>query len=152
MIEPLEQRLTHDAQEALKNHDARRREILTTLLAAVKKARIDAAGKKFGPDEELTVLEKSKKSREESIELYVKANRADMADREREEVEIIKTYLPEPLGEAEVKAIIVTAVEELSATTIKDMGKVLAIVMPQTKGRFDAGKVASFVKSALGAS
>ncbi len=151
MSETLEQRLTHDAQEALKNHDARRREILTTILAAVKKARIDSMGKGFGPTEELTVLEKAKKQREESIVLYQKANRADMVEREQAEIEIIKSYLPTPLTEEEVKQIIADAVTQTGATSIKEMGKVMGIVQPQTKGRFDAGKIATLVKTSLGA-
>ena len=151
MSETLEQRLTHDSQEALKNHNARRREILGTILAAVKKARIDAAGKTFGPVEELSVLEKAKKQREESVELYLKANRQDMVDREREEIEVIKSYLPAPLTESEVKQIVFDAVTQTGATTIKDMGKVMGIVQAQTKGRFDSAKVVNLVKAALGA-
>ncbi len=151
MSDTLEQRLTHESQEALKNHNARRREILSTLLSAVKKARIDAAGKTFGPAEELGVLEKAKKQREESVELYKKANRQDMVEREQEEIEVIKTYLPEPLTEDEVKKIIADAITQTGAATIKDMGKVMGIVQAQTKGRFDAGKVAGLVKGALGA-
>jgi len=150
MLEPLEQRLTHDSQEALKSRDGRRREILSTLLSAVKKARIDAAGKTFGPTEELGVLEKAKKQREESVELYKKANRQDMVDREQEEIEVIKTYLPEPLTEHEVKKLIDDAVAQTSAVGVKDMGKVMGLVQKQTKGRFDAGKVATMVKAALG--
>ncbi|MDK9700438.1 MAG: GatB/YqeY domain-containing protein [bacterium] len=151
MSETLEQRLTRESQEALKNHDARRREILSTILSAVKKARIDAAGKTFGPAEELGVLEKAKKQREESVGLYRQAGREDAAAKELEEIEVIKNYLPEPLTEEAVKQIIADAVAKTGAVTIKDMGKVMGLVQAQTKGRFDAAQVANLVKAALGA-
>lgn len=152
MSESLEQRLTKDAQTALKEHNARKREILTTLLAVVKKARIDAAGKPFGPAEELNALEKAKKQREEAAEIYRQAGKLDQMQKELEEIEIIKSYLPEPLPEEEVIKIVEKAIEETGAATIKDMGKVMALVQPQTKGRFPADKVAQIVKSKLGQS
>jgi len=151
MSETLEQRLTRESQEALKNHDARRREILSTLLSSVKKARIDAAGKTFGPTEELAVLEKAKKQREESIALYKQARREDAAAKEQEEIDTIRTYLPEPLTEDAVKKIITDAVAQTGATSIKEMGKVMGLVQSHTKGRFDAAQVATLVKAALGA-
>lgn len=147
----LEQTLTTASQEALKARDARKREILTTLLAEVKKARIDAAGKPFGPTEELSVLEKAKKTREESLTMFEQAGRAELVERVKEEITVIRSYLPEPLSEDDVKKIVADAVAEVGATSIKDMGKVMGIVQPHTKGRFDAAKVATLVKAALGA-
>ena len=73
-----------------------------------------------------------------------------MVDRELEEIAIIKTYLPEPLTEADVKHIIADAVAATGATSVKEMGKVMGIVTPKTKGRFEAAQVATLVKSALG--
>ncbi|MCX7835443.1 MAG: GatB/YqeY domain-containing protein [bacterium] len=149
MSETLEQRLMRDAQNALKEQNKRKREILTTLLAIVKKARIDAAGKPFGPAEELSALEKAKKQREEAVEIYRQAGKTEQMNKELEEIEIIKQYLPEQLSEDEVKAIVQRAIAETGATTIKEMGKVMAIVQPQTKGRFSAEKVAQIVKQNL---
>lgn len=149
MSETLEQRLTKDAQAALKEHNSRKREILTTLLSIVKKARIDAAGKTFGHVEELTALEKAKKQREEAVEIYRQVGRTDQMERELEEIDIIKSYLPEPLSEEEVKSIVQNAIQEVGATSIKEMGKVMALVQPQTKGRFAADKVAQMIKSSL---
>ena len=150
MSEPLEQRLTHEVQAAVKARERRRTEMLRMLLAAVKKARIDAFGKTFGPLEEIVVLEKARKQREEAIELYHQANRPDLVAREQEEIELIRNYLPPPLSEAEVQEIVTAAIAQLGAATIRDMGKVMALVQSQTRGKYDNSAVAALVKAALG--
>ena len=104
-------------------------------------------------DDVLTVLGREAKKRREAAEAYDAASRPELADRERAELEVIARYLPQPLTDDEVRAIVEAAVAEATAGGASGgqaMGAVMKIVQPQVKGRADGGAVAAMVKSALG--
>jgi uncharacterized protein YqeY len=90
------------------------------------------------------------KSRQESVEIYDKAGRVDLATQEREEIAIIRSFLPQQMSEAEVAAAIDAAVAETGASSIKDMGKVIGVLKGKFAGRMDFGKASAAVKAKLG--
>ena len=124
-----------DLIEAMKAHDKKRLDVIKLVKAAIDKERID---KKCEITDQivLDVLAKQVKLRQDSILEFEKAKRDDLVAEAKEEIEILQTYLPEPLKEEEVDAIIQNTIKELQATSIKDMGNVMKIVTPQVKGRY----------------
>ncbi len=127
----------------MKSGDRARVDALRLINAALKDKDIEArgAGKTLSEDEALALLQKMIKSRQESLDIYEKNNRPDLADKERFEIAVISGYLPSQLGEA--------AVAELGATSIKDMGKVVAALKAKYAGRMDFTKASALVKASL---
>jgi len=95
------------------------------------------------------LLQKMIKQRQESVELYEKGGRAELAAQEREEIEIIGGYLPKQMSEAEAKAVIAGVVKDVGATSMKDMGKVMAALKERYAGKMDFGKASPIVKGLL---
>jgi len=138
---------------ALKAGDKRRTATLRAVNAAIKDRDIEARGAGRGPlgdDEVLALLQKMVKQREESLGIYEKAGREDLAVVEREEIAILGEFLPKGLTEAEIDAAIKAAIEQTGATGGKDMGKVIAALKAGYPGRIDFGKASGKVKAALG--
>ena len=126
---------------------------LRMVSAAITNADIEARGQgKAPPAEEaiLAILQKLIKQRQESAELYDKGGRGELAAKEREEIGVIQSFLPQQLGAAEMEAAIADIIEELGATTPKDMGKVMAALKAAWPGRMDFAKASGLVKSLLG--
>ena len=146
----LEERIKADTVVALKAGDQRRTQALRLLTAALKKERIDAGAT---PDEaaELVVLKRERKRRLEAADLYDKAGRADLAGQERYEEALIAVYLPAELGDDELAAIVEAAIAETGASSSKEMGKVMGVVMKKVAGRADGGAVNRLVRERLGA-
>jgi uncharacterized protein YqeY len=120
--------------------------------AALKNADIEARGQAkeaLGDDAILGLLQKMIKQRQESIELYEKGGRAELAQQEREEAEIIAAYLPKQMSEAETDAAIAAAIAETGAAGMKDMGKVIGVLRGKYAGQMDFGKVSGQVKAKL---
>ncbi len=139
---------------ALKAGDKRRTATLRAVNAAIKDKDIDARGQGKGPlsDEDvLVLLQKMVKQREESLGIYEKAGREDLAVVEREEIAILGEFLPTGLSEAEVDDAIRAAIKKTGAAGAKDMGKVIAALKADYPGRIDFGKASGRVKAALGA-
>lgn len=142
-------------KEAMKARDERRVSALRLINAAIKNAEIEAQmrGREPMAEEDLpALLQKMIKQRQESVEIYDKAGRKDLADKERGEIEIISAYLPQQLSETEVKAAIAAAAKQVGAQSIKDMGKVMAALKQVHAGRMDFGKASALVKSLLAGS
>jgi uncharacterized protein len=97
----------------------------------------------------VSVIEKMIKQRRESIAQFEKAARADLADAEKAEVQVLSAYLPKQLGDAEVEQAVSAAIAESGATSAKDMGKVMALVKSRLAGKADMGKVSALVKTKL---
>ena len=138
---------------ALKAGDKRRTATLRAVNAAIKDKDIDARGQGKGPlsDEDvLVLLQKMVKQREESLGIYEKAGREDLAVVEREEIAILGEFLPRGLSEAEVDEAIRAAIAKTGAAGAKDMGKVIASLKADYPGRIDFGKASGRVKAALG--
>ena len=139
-------------KEAMKAGDARRVSTLRLVNAALKNADIEARGQGKGPlgdDDTLGLLQKMIKQRYESVELYDKGGRAELAQQEREEIAIISAYLPKQMSEDEIKAAISDAVKDTGAAGMKDMGKVIAALKAKYTGQMDFAKASGLVKAAL---
>jgi uncharacterized protein YqeY len=139
-------------REAMKGGDKRRVSTLRLVNSAVKNADIEARGQgkaALTDDDLLGLLQKMIKQRQESIELYEKGGRADLATQEREEIGIIAAYLPQQMSDEEAKAAIAGIVGEIGAQGMKDMGKVMAALKQRYAGKMDFGKASPIVKGLL---
>ncbi len=137
---------------AMKAGEKLRVNTIRMINAALKDRDIEARGqgKTVSDEEILTLLQKLIKSRQESAEIYEKAGRTDLSTQEREEIAVIQSFLPQPLSAAEVDAAITSAIAETGAASIKDMGKVVAVLKSKYAGRFDVAKASGLVKTKLG--
>ena len=145
----IEQRIKDDGIAALKAGDKRRREACGSFVAALKKERIDSRKEPTEADE-LTILKRERKRRAEAIALYDEAGRQDLADQERYEEELLKSYMPEELSDAELEELVDEAVAATDAVTPKDMGKVMGWLKPKVAGRADGKKLSDMVRERLG--
>jgi uncharacterized protein YqeY len=123
-------------------------------LRAIKSAIITAktaegAGGKIKEEDEIKLLQKLVKQRKDSLEIYEKQNREDLASKEREEIEVIEKFLPKQMDEAELKAVISRIIEETGASSPADMGKVMGIANKQLAGKADGKTIAGIVKEML---
>lgn len=143
-------RIQQDLTAAMKARDTERTATLRMVVAAFKNARVASGHSGEVSDEEaLELLGREAKKRAEAAEAYAEANRAELADKERREEAIIRAYLPEQLGEDEVRAIVDEAVKETGAQGPGDLGKVMSAVMPRVKGRADGKLVNTIVREQL---
>ena len=150
----LKDRLRADLTTAIKARDELRSSTLRMVLAAITNAEVAGKTAKVLTDEEVvTVLGAEAKKRREAATAFAEGGRAESAEKERAEAEVIAVYLPEQLTEAEIADIVTAAVESAGAAGegMKAMGKVMGIVNPQVKGRADGGTVAAEVRRQLGA-
>lgn len=149
----MREKIAEDLKAAMKAGERARVDALRLINAALKDKDIEArgAGKTLGPDDELALLQKMIKSRQESLDIYEKAGRTDLADKEKGEIAVISAYLPQQLSEAEVAEAVKAAIAETGAASIKDMGKVVATLKAKYTGRMDFAKASAAVKAALGA-
>jgi uncharacterized protein len=139
-------------KEAMKAGDARRVSTLRLVNAALKNADIEARGQgkaPLGDDDMLSLLQKMIKQRHESVELYDKGGRAELAQQEREEIAIISAYLPKQMSEDEIEAAISDAISDTGASGMKDMGKVIAALKGKFAGKMDFAKASGLVKAML---
>jgi uncharacterized protein len=139
-------------KDAMKARDARRVSTLRLVNSALKNADIEARGRGAGPlgdDELLGLLQKMIKQRHESIELYEKGGRAELAQQERDEIAIISAYLPKQMSEDDVKAAIAEAIRDTGAAGMKDMGKVIGALKAKYAGKMDFARASALVKAAL---
>lgn len=142
------QRVLDDIKSAMKAGDKPRLATLRLISAAIKQREVD---ERIELDEPATValLDKLLKQRRESISQYSAAGRTDLVAQEEAEAELIKTYLPAALDDSEIATIIEAAINETGANSVKDMGKVMALVKPQLQGRADMGSVSKTIKDRL---
>jgi uncharacterized protein len=138
---------------AMKAGDKPRTGTLRLVQAALKNRDIELRGAANPPEEDVLVtevLQKMVKQRRESIEMYVRGGRQELADAEAAEVAVIETFLPKQLSDAELAAAIDAAVAETGAASVKDMGRVMALVKERHAGEIDMGKASQAVKARLG--
>lgn len=147
----MREKITQDLKDAMKAGDRAKVDALRLINAALKDKDIEArgAGKTLTGDDILALLQKMIKSRQESLDIYEKAGRADLADKEKSEIAVISAYLPQQLSEAEAAEAVTAAIAETGAASIKDMGKVVATLKAKYTGRMDFGKASAAVKAAL---
>ena len=145
----LKQQITDAMKAAMKAGEKSRLAVIRLMLAAIKQREVDERIE-LDDAQVLAVLDKMVKQRRDSIEQFSAAGRDELAAAEAAEIEVIQTFLPAELDEAEILAIIEAAITESGAESMRDMGKVMAIVKPKVQGRADVGKVSGLVKSRLG--
>ena len=150
----LKDKIQADAKEAMKAGDAVKRLVLSLLQSAIKNKELQKRAKsgkaeELNDDEIMEVISSEAKKRKESIESYEKGGRNEMAQKERDELNILMTYMPEQISEDEIRAEAKKAIGEIGAKEIKETGKVLSFLMPKLKGRADGGLVSRIVKEEL---
>lgn len=145
----LKAQISEDMKAAMRAKDGARLSAIRLLLSAMKQREVDERID-LEDTHVIEIIEKMLKQRRDSISQYEAAKRQDLADVEKFEVEVLTSYLPQPLTEAEVCAIIEKVVGETGAAGIKDMGKVMGLVKPQIVGRADVAKVSGQIKARLG--
>ena len=145
----LKERITEDMKSAMRAKESERLATIRMIQAAIKQIEVD---ERITLDDArvLSVLEKMIKSRKEAIVQFQSGGRADLVEKEQKEIALLQAYLPTQLSDAELEAIIAAAIAETGATSIKDMGKVMAIVKSKAQGRADMGAVGGKIKAKLG--
>ncbi|MDF2635181.1 MAG: hypothetical protein K0R78_2055 [Pelosinus sp.] len=146
----LKERLTEDMKQAMKDKETGklRLSVIRMVRANIKNVEIDSK-QELSDDEVLDVVSKEVKMRRDSIEEFKKGNRLDLVENLELEIEVLMKYLPEQLSEAEVRTLVEQAVVEAKAVSPKDMGKVMAVLMPKVKGRADGKLVNTIVREML---
>jgi len=148
--ESIQSRIQSDMTTAMKARDPDTLSTLRMLKSSLMEAKTrKARDESLSPDEEIEVLQRYVKKRREVIEEMKKAGRADVIAREEAEIAVTMRYLPQPVGEDELRALVGEAVAATGATTQKDMGKVIGAVMAKVKGRADGSAVSRLVREAL---
>jgi uncharacterized protein YqeY len=151
----LRQQLTDAMKEAMKAKDAKRLATVRLVLAALKDrdiaARTETSRDLLGDDEILSLLAKMIKQRDESAVAFDAGNRPELAAGEREEIAIIRSFMPAQMDEAGVQQAVKTVIAELGATSIKDMGKVMAAMKERYAGQMDFARASALIKTALSA-
>lgn len=147
----LQEQITEDYKAAMKSGDTTRKMTLSGLRAAFKSAEIDARGTDKIVDDGTfqAVIEKEAKKRRESIEEFTKAGRTDLSDKESAELEVLKAYLPEQMTDEELQAIVGEVVAQTGASSPKDMGRVMGVLVPRLAGRADGKLASKLVREAL---
>jgi len=144
----LKTQIQTDTNNALRAGDKLRVSTLRMLLAAIQQREVDGR-ETLGEDALLGIVEKQIKQRREAATQYESGARAELAEKELAEAEILQSYLPEPLSDSDLASLIDTAITSTSAASMKDMGKVMTAVREQAQGRADMGKVSQLVKDRL---
>lgn len=148
MATSLKQRIQEDMKTALRAQDKQRLGVVRLILAAIKQVEVDERVEI--DDTRITqILNKMLKQGRDSIAQYDEAKREDLAGQERLEVEIIQAYLPEPLSEADIDRVVSEVITKVGATSIKDMGKVMAELKEKLQGRADMTKISAKIKERL---
>ena len=145
----LKARITEDMKAAMRSGEKERLGVIRMLTAAIKQREVDERIE-LDDTQVVGVLEKMIKQRKESVAQFQAGNRADLVDRESAEIRLLQAYLPQALDAAEVDALIADAIASSGATSIKDMGKVMAQLKPKLAGRADMASVGAKIKARRG--
>jgi len=148
----LRDQINNAVKDAMKSGEKLKLSTLRLVNAAIKNADIEARGGGKGPLDDAALLglfQKMIKQRHESVELYEKGGRPELAANERGEIEVIQGFLPKQMSDADVEAAIKSAIAESGAASVKDMGKVIAALRAKYAGQMDFSKASGLVKAAL---
>ena len=144
----LKTQINEDLIKSMKAKESFNVKVLRGINAAIKQVEVDTK-KEVGEEQALTILQKQIKQRKESLGIYKENNRKDLADIEEQELVILESYLPKQMDEETLTLIVKSTIDSLEATSMKDMGKVMAAVKQDTAGKADPSKVSSLVKEYL---
>lgn len=145
----LEERIIADMKTAMKAKDKVSLRGIRAIKSAILLQKTDGSGKELDEAGEISLLQKLVKSRQDSLDIYIKQNREDLAATEKEEIEVISRYLPEQLSEDELATIIEGIIAKTGASSMRDMGKVMGMANGEVAGRADGKTVAAMVKAKL---
>ena len=145
----LQEKIEKDYIEAMKARDSLRSSTLSFLKSQVKNVIIGRKIKALEDPDVITVIKKQIKQRQESIEQYTAGKRLDLAEKETAELNILKSYLPQEMSDQEIQTIVSQTIQEVAATSAKDMGKVMKAIGPKVAGKADNKRVSEIVKSSL---
>jgi len=148
-VSELKTAIADAVKTAMKAGEKDRLSTLRMVSAAIKQKEVDER-RSLEDADVLAILDKMVKQRRESLEQYESAGRDDLASAERAEIALIGEFLPQPLSDTEIDALIDAAIDETGAESVRDMGKVMGIIKPQAQGRADMGAVSGRVKEKLG--
>lgn len=140
--------LNEDMKQAMRAKDKETLQVIRMLKASIQNEQIKK-GQDLNDEEELTVLSREMKQRRDSLTEFEKADRTDLAEKVKKEIVIVENYLPAQLSEEEIRAIVQEAVTNTGATSPKEFGKVMGVVMPKVKGKADGNQVNAIVKELL---
>ena len=144
----LKQRINEEMKNAMRAQENRLRDAIRLITAAIKQREVDERIE-MTDAHVLEILNKMAKQRRDSISQYEAANRQDLVDQEKYELDVIQSYMPAQLSDAEIASLIDAAIQASGATSAKDMGKVMAELKPKLQGRADVGMVSAKVKERL---
>ena len=147
----LKQQIQEDLKNAIFAKDENKLSTIRMLKSAIQYYEIQKGGAGYEATDEdvIDVIGKEVKKRKESIELYEKGGRTESAEKEREEAKILEGYLPQQLSENEIAQFVDAAISQTGATSIQDMGKVMGVLMPKTKGKADSTLISNLVRQKL---
>ncbi|SRR5690554_1097190 len=145
----LEERVQKDMVQAMKAKDSDKLRALRAIKSEILLAKTDGSGKPMDESREISIVQKMIKSRQESLDIYAKEGRDDLAEKEKAEIEHIRAYLPEQLSRDEIARRVDAIIDKLNATSMKDMGKVMGVAQQELGGRADGKTIADLVKSRL---
>lgn len=148
-MDNLKDALQTSLKDAMRAKDSERRNVIRLVQSAIKQVEVDER-KELDNDDVMSILQKEAKKRRESIVELEKADRPDDVEAEKFELSVIEEFLPKQFTEDELKPIVQAAVDEVGATSMKEMGQIMRIVMPQVEGRADGRQVNKIVKEILG--
>lgn len=143
------EQINNDIKEAMKSKDTLKLATLRMLKGAIDLERINKKLDKVLDEDIVAIIGKQIKTRKESILEFEKGNRQDLIDKTNEEINILNVYMPEMMTEEEIEVVVMDAINEVNATSIKDMGSVMKIVSPKVKGKADMSLVSQIIKSKL---
>jgi uncharacterized protein YqeY len=141
-------RMETELKDAMRDRDTERRDALRLILASLRGAEKELM-RPLSDDEELQVLQRERKKRLEAAEAFRAAGREEQAEKEEDELDVLEEYMPEPLSEEELEEIVDDVIAEVGATSVRDLGRVMADVMPQVAGRADGSAVSQLVREKL---
>ena len=147
----LEEKIMEDLKAAMKAQDKASMRGLRAVKSALLLLKTDGSGKEITPEREIQLLQKLVKQRRESIAIFEKENRADLAEVEKEEVAVIEKYLTEALSEEDLEKFIQALILSSGATSVKDMGKVIGLASKELAGKADGRAISDMVKKCLAA-
>lgn len=148
-MENLENKIMNDLKSAMKSKDQAALRGIRAIKAAILLLKTDGSGQELDGENEIKLLQKLVKQRQESYAIYLKQGRNDLAQIEKEEIDIIKRYLPDELSEVQIKNIIQNIINDTGSSGMKDMGKVMSLANKEIAGRADGKIIANIAKSLL---
>lgn len=138
-------------KEAMRTGDADRLSVIRLLRASIKNKEIDKGkGQQLTEEEILQVISTAVKQRKESIEQFEKGGRQDLVEKEKKELAILQSFLPQPISDEELRIKIKEAIAQSGAADVKDMGKVMKLLVPQLVGKAEGSKISQMVRECLG--